>query len=308
MEAINHLLQDWTGLPLMLEHVFLLLLAPLFFICVALEYGLLRRRGQAQIYSLRDTINNAVLALSHQLVDALAWSVLIGVYVWVHQYRLFEIQFGWASAVLLWLGQDFLYYWFHRCSHRARWLWASHVVHHSSERMNLTTAFRQSLTYPLSGMWVFWLPLAWLGFAPQYVILTVAVSLAYQFFIHTQTVGKLHPWLELVLNTPSHHRVHHARNAEYIDRNYAGTLIIWDRLFGTFVEERDDEPCEFGITRQIHTENPLVMMFHEWRDMFADVARPGPMWLRLKHLWAPPEFERARAPAKESLHAAPTEA
>jgi len=121
----------------------------------------------------------------------------------------------------------------------------------------------------------------------------VAISLAYQFFVHTESIGKLPGRFEAVFNTPSHHRVHHARNAQYIDRNYAGVLIIWDRLFGTFVPET--EAPEYGIVRQIRTRNPLVMMFHEWLDMFRDVARPGPLALRLKHLWAPPEWTRPDA-------------
>ena len=131
--------------------------------------------------------------------------------------------------------------------------------------------------------------LAWIGFLPEHIILVVAVNLAYQFFVHTQAVPKL-GWFEKLFNTPSHHRVHHARNPRYIDRNYGGVLIIWDRLFGSFVEEA--EPYDYGIVRQIRTRNPFVLMFHEWRDMFADALRPGPLRQRLRHFWAPPEWER----------------
>lgn len=271
------------------EKVFLLLMGPVFAAFMAVEAWQLQRR-RAQTYSVEQVGTNVFLATSHAIADGIAWLLVIGLFYLLYEVRLFEIPATAWSFVLLLLLQDFFYYWFHRGSHRIRWMWASHVTHHSSETMNLATALRQSLTYPISGMWVFWLPLAWIGFKPELVILAVAVSLAYQFFVHTESVKKLPAWFEAVFNTPSHHRVHHARNPQYIDRNYAGVLIVWDKLFGSFVPEQ--EKCDYGIVRQIHTRNPFVMMFHEWRDMFADVARPGPLWLRLKHLWAPPEWQR----------------
>jgi len=275
-----------------IEKVFLLLMAPVFAVCMAAEAWHLARRGR-QSYTLGQVSTNIALALSHAIADGLTWALVLGLFYGLYQHRLFEIPATAGSLLLLLVLQDFCYYWFHRSSHRIRWMWASHVTHHSSETMNLATALRQSLTYPVSGMWLFWLPLAWLGFKPETVVLVVAISLAYQFFVHTESIGKLPGWFEAVFNTPSHHRVHHARNAQYIDRNYAGVLIIWDRMFGTFVPET--EAPEYGIVRQIRTRNPLVMMFHEWLDMFRDVARPGPLALRLKHLWAPPEWTRPDA-------------
>lgn len=272
-----------------LEALFLLAMGPVFLAFIAWEAWYWRNKRA--VYSLRDTISNAALAASHQVADGIAWAVVIGLFFWLYQFRLFEIPLTWWTVLLLFIGQDFLYYWFHRASHRIRWLWASHVVHHSSERLNLSTAFRQSLTYPVSGMWVFWLPLAIVGFHPKHVVLVVAINLTYQFFIHTEAVRRL-GWLERVLNTPSHHRVHHGRNPEYIDRNFGGVLIVWDKLFGTFTPEDDANPPEYGIHRQIYTNNVLTMIFHEWRDMLRDAWRPGPLWLRLKHLWAPPEWQR----------------
>ena len=273
----------------------LIYLIPLFALFMAAEFYLLRKQadvlpGSAQ-YSWKDTISNGFLALFHEVGEATAAIVVISIYYSLFGFRLFEIDNSWWAILLLFVLQDFLYYWFHRASHRIRWMWASHVVHHSSEKLNFSTAFRQSLTYPISGMWVFWLPLIALGFEPMTVIAVVLFNLAYQFFLHTQVVKKL-GFIELILNTPSHHRVHHARNEEYIDQNYAGTLIIWDKLFGTFVEERDDLPCEFGITRQIHNHNPIAMTFHEWKDMFADVlAAPNGLRQGIKHLWMPPEWQ-----------------
>lgn len=298
MEIVNTLL---TRADLGLEALFLLFMGPVFLACIAWEAWYWR--GKRAVYSLRDTLGNAVLAASHQIADGIAWALVIGLFFWLYQFRLFDIPPSWWSVLLLFLGQDFLYYWFHRASHRIRWLWASHVVHHSSERLNLSTAFRQSLTYPISGMWVFWLPLALVGFHPKHVLLIVAVNLAYQFFVHTEAVRRLGP-LERILNTPSHHRVHHARNRAYLDRNFGGVLIIWDKLFGTFTPENEANPPEYGIHRQIHTNNVLTMIFHEWRNMLADALRPGPLWLRLKHLWAPPEWQRPeQLSATEIQHA-----
>lgn len=297
MELLQRALETLDAIGI--EKLFLLLMAPVFAVCMAAEAWHLHRRRR-QSYSVEQVGTNIVLAISHAVADGLAWALVIGLFYGLHQHRLFEIPATGWSALLLLVLQDFLYYWFHRGSHRIRWMWASHVTHHSSETMNLATALRQSLTYPLSGMWVFWLPLAWIGFRPETVILAVAVSLGYQFFVHTESIGKLPRWIEAVFNTPSHHRVHHARNARYIDRNYAGVLIVWDRLFGTFVAEA--EKPEYGIVRQIHTRNPFTMMFHEWRDLFRDVARPGPLAARLKHLWAPPEYVRPEAdPASAAI-------
>ena len=141
-------------------------------------------------------------------------------------------------------------------------------------------------------MWLFWLPLAFLGFEPKNIIAVVAINLGFQFFVHTETVGKL-GWPEKVFNTPSHHRVHHARNPKYIDRNYAGVLIIWDKCFGTFVEEDAEVRCEYGIVVPIDSHNPITLTFHEWRAMFRDAAKPQSLLSRFKQLFGPPEQAHA---------------
>ena len=158
--------------------------------------------------------------------------------------------------------------------------------------MNFTTASRQSALYFFAGYWVFYIPLVWLGYEPVWVLFMYSLNLAYQFFIHTQWIPKLHPWIEFIFDTPSNHRAHHGRNARYIDRNYGGVLIIFDRMFGTYAEEVDEDPVDYGITRQVHSYNPIWLNLHEWVDMFRDVMKPGPLWLRLKHLWMPPEWVR----------------
>ena len=211
----------------------LLALSPVFFIFILYEFLQYR-----PYYQLTDSIANVVLALMHQLADALALVVLLPFFYWLHQFAFFKIELSVTTVLLAFLLQDFLYYWFHRASHHIHWFWAAHVVHHSSKNMNFTTAFRQSFFYPLVGMWLFWLPMILLGFDPKFVIAIVAINLGFQFFVHTQLVDKL-GILEYLFNTPSHHRVHHAINKGYIDKNFAGVLIIWDKLFGTFVEEQD---------------------------------------------------------------------
>jgi sterol desaturase/sphingolipid hydroxylase (fatty acid hydroxylase superfamily) len=268
-----------------MERWILLAMGPVFLGFIAWEAWYWKNRRP--VYSLKDVMSNAALALMHQASDGVSWLVVIGLYIGIYQHRLFNLPTTWWSIALLFVAQDFLYYFFHRASHRIRWMWASHVTHHSSQRLNLSTAFRQSLTYPISGMWVFWLPLAWIGFAPAHIVTVVALNLAFQFFVHTEAVDKL-GWLETIFNTPSHHRVHHARNPKYIDRNYAGVLIIWDKLFGSFTLEDPAVPCEYGIVSQIHSHNPLVLTFHEWFAMWRDAARPQPLASRLMQLFGPP--------------------
>jgi sterol desaturase/sphingolipid hydroxylase (fatty acid hydroxylase superfamily) len=270
-----------------MEKWILLGMAPIFLTLIVVEAWYWHKR-RPDNYKLVDTIANGALALMHQGADAVAWTLVIGIYYVVYQHRLFDLPATVWTIIALVIAQDFFYYWFHRASHRIRWMWASHVTHHSSERLNLSTAFRQSLTYPISGMWLFWLPLAWLGFEPTHIIAVVAINLGFQFFVHTQAIGKL-GWVEHVFNTPSIHRVHHARNPKYIDRNYAGVLVIWDKLFGTFVEEDPAVPCDFGIIGQIHSYNPLTLTFHEWIAMFRDARRMRTPRAALFQLFGPPE-------------------
>lgn len=269
-----------------METLILLAMGPVFLGFIGWEAWYWKDRRP--VYSWVDTFSNAGLALMHQGADAISWLFVLGIYWWAYQYRLFDLPATIWTFLLLFVLQDFFYYWFHRASHRIRWMWASHVTHHSSERLNLSTAFRQSLTYPISGMWLFWLPLAWIGFKPEHVVAMVAINLGFQFFVHTEAVRKV-GWLEYIFNTPSHHRVHHARNPKYIDRNFAGVFIFWDKLFGTFVPEDPAVPCEYGIVRQIHSHNPLLLTFHEWIAMFRDFARPQPLMMRFKRLFGAPE-------------------
>lgn len=270
--------------------VILILLSPLFFLFIGFEWYQSARR-QTGIYQWRDSLANVITAAMHQAGDALSLLLLLPLFYWLHQFALFDLPFNALNLLLLFVLQDFLYYWFHRASHRVRWLWASHVAHHSSRLMNFSTAFRQSLTYPLSGMWLFWVPLMLLGFDPKLVLAVVAINLGFQFFVHTRA-GKHWGWLGLILNTPAWHRVHHACNDVYIDKNFAGVLVVWDRLFGSFEPEHAEIPCRFGITDDFESVNPLTITFHEWRRMLADARAASGVRDKLVALFGPPRPER----------------
>jgi sterol desaturase/sphingolipid hydroxylase (fatty acid hydroxylase superfamily) len=169
---------------------------------------------------------------------------------------------------------DLKYYWVHRFGHRVRWFWASHVNHHSSQHYNLSTALRQSWTGFLTLGFVFALPLVLIGFHPVMIAICGGFNLIYQFWIHTEAIGKMPRWFEAVMNTPSHHRVHHATNPRYLDRNYAGVFIVWDRMFGTFEPERpEEERIRYGIVKQLGSFNLLWAVFHEWIGIVQDMRR-----------------------------------
>ena len=264
---------------------------PVFIAVTVWEY--LRIRHDPARMDVPEAIRNFALGAGYQVTELLfAGLIAFPVYALLYHHRLLDLELNWATGLLLFLGVDFCFYWMHRSSHRIRWFWAAHVVHHSSERMNFSTAMRQNATNIFNGMWLFYVPLALIGFNPVWIGVAYALSLVYQFFIHTTLVGKLPGWVEAVFNTPSHHRVHHGRNPGYIDRNYGGTLIVWDRLFGTFVAEDEQAPPDYGITRPVHSRNLLVLWTHEYVDLLRAMARPGGLQTRLKHLWKPPEWDR----------------
>lgn len=262
---------------------------PVFALCLFLEMASFYflpdddERG----YELRDSSTSLAMGLGNVAVNV-GWKlVVLAVYAAVYQLSPLSLPADnpWTWVVLF-VADDFIYYWYHRTHHTIRIFWASHVVHHSSEYYNLSTALRQPWT-PFSSM-PYWIPLAALGFSPWMILLQQSVSLVYQFFIHTERVGKLWKPIEFVMNTPSHHRVHHGSNRNYLDRNYGGILIIWDRIFGTF--ETEEEKVIFGLTKNINTFNPVRVATHEfaaiardvwharkWRDKCGYLAK-GPGW------------------------------
>jgi sterol desaturase/sphingolipid hydroxylase (fatty acid hydroxylase superfamily) len=207
----------------------------------------------------------------------------------------------WAAAILSW---DFIYYWNHRAMHEVRALWAHHVVHHSSERFNLSTALRQPVS-PF-GVWVPYGLLSWLGIRPSLIEHARGVNLLYQYWIHTDLVRTLGPGEE-VLNTPSHHRVHHGSNQRYLDRNHGSILIVWDRLFGTFAREEPGDPVIYGLTRNIRTYDPLRVVTHEYADMLRDVARSTTWRDRLSFVLRGPGWAYRRRAVLEAAASATTD-
>jgi len=279
----------------------LVLLAPVFMAVVGVEWWRFRHAKRRApdgstppIYDLRDSLDSLNLGGFYTLLDVLiVVTLVLPAMDWVFAHRLASIDITPLSFLALYLGVELCYYGFHRASHRIRWFWCAHVVHHGSEFMNFTAAMRQSWLYSFAGNWLFYLPMVWMGFEPRWVLLALSINLGYQFFVHTQWVDKLPAWFEFIFNTPSHHRAHHGRNPRYIDCNYGGTLIVFDRLFGSFVPET--EAVDYGLVRPVPTHNLLWLTLHEWAHMLRDLLRPGPWSLRLQHLWRPPEWQRPAA-------------
>lgn len=264
----------------------ILLSTPLFFILMALEWlgGRLQHR---RVFRGPDVFTNLCLGTAQTVFAAVSAGLLAGSYVTLYSLRLFDIPStsAWAWVVLL-LGTDFCYYWFHRASHRIRLTWAAHAPHHQSEDYNLSVALRQGPIQPLFSR-VFYLPLALLGFPPAMFATAVALNTLYQFWVHTELIRTLGP-LEWLFVTPSHHRVHHACNGRYLDKNHGGMLIIWDRLFGTFEAER--ERVTYGTVKPVGTFNPLVAALTPFRELVATI-RGTPRFLdKLKVPFMPPEW------------------
>jgi alkylglycerol monooxygenase len=272
---------------------------PLFFVLMGIEWlaGRLRNRP---VFRGPDVFANLSLGSAQTVFNVVAVGLLAGAYLAIYEHRLFDIP---SSSVLAWtglmLGVDFAYYWFHRASHRMNLAWAAHAPHHQSEDYNLAVALRQGPIQPLFSR-VFYLPLAWLGFSPVMFATAAGLNTLYQFWVHTELIGKLGP-LEWVLSTPSHHRVHHACNGRYLDKNHGGILIIWDRLFGTF--EPEVEPVTYGTVKQVRTFNPLLAAITPFRELAAlSWKAPRPLD-KLKVWFMPPEWRPAGvdAPASEPV-------
>jgi sterol desaturase/sphingolipid hydroxylase (fatty acid hydroxylase superfamily) len=277
---------------------------PFFVALMGVEWGVARLRGR-RVYRLADVVGDMGCGILQQ-VGGLFLGVLVGaLYVSVYtHHRLVELSAGsWGTWVLAFVAVDVAYYWWHRLSHTVNFLWAVHVVHHQSEDYNLAVALRQAILGS-STSWPFYLPLALLGVPPLVMGSSIALNTLYQFWIHTELVRKL-GWLESFLNTPSHHRVHHAINPQYLDKNYAGVFIVWDRLFGSFEEER--ERPVYGITRPLRSFNPLWAQVAEWVAL-ARQARAARRWRDKLRVWfAPPSWHPPEVTVEPSPLLAPGE-
>jgi sterol desaturase/sphingolipid hydroxylase (fatty acid hydroxylase superfamily) len=264
---------------------------PFFILAMLLELYVTIKMG-IKTYEPKDAFSSIAMGLGNVFLGFGSKVLVLLVFFWVYDsFRLLEIPIVWWSFVLLFFADDFAYYWFHRISHECRLFWASHVVHHSSKHYNLSTALRQTWS---GGFYtfIFWLWLPLLGFHPAMIMIQMSISLLYQFWIHTEAINKMPKWFEAIFNTPSHHRVHHGNNPIYLDRNHAGILIIWDKLFGTFQPELESERVNYGLVKNINTFNPIKIAFIEWVYMFKD-AFSGNKSIkdRLQYLIKPPGWK-----------------
>jgi sterol desaturase/sphingolipid hydroxylase (fatty acid hydroxylase superfamily) len=255
------------------------------FVLLLVAEVLWARHNREDWYEAKDAWSSLAMGIGNVVTGLFTKLLVVGAYFLVWEIRLFDLGLAWWVWVLGFLADDFSYYWFHRASHHVRYFWASHVVHHSSRKYNLATALRQTWTGNLSGSFLFWLWMPLVGFHPVMVMTLQAASLIYQFWIHTESIKKLGP-LEWVLNTPSHHRVHHASDLAYLDKNHAGVLILWDRLFGTFQEEKA-RPT-YGLTTNLNSYNPFRIAFNEWAQIGHDLRRAGTLRNFVGYLFGPP--------------------
>lgn len=243
--------------------------------------------------SLRETGANIFISIVNTILERVAFGAVFVIGIFASEtLAITSIPLSWWSWPLAVLAADLTYYWMHRCEHRVRLLWTYHSVHHSSPEFNFSTALRLAWVEALF-TWIFFIPMVVAGFDPAQVIAALAIVIAYQSWIHTEKLGKL-GFLEAVLNTPSNHRVHHGRNPIYLDKNYGGILIIWDKMFGTY--EAETEKVVFGITEPVGSSNPFVINFRETAHLAKDVLRPGPLKSRIARIIMPPGWRKQTRP------------
>ena len=239
------------------------------------------------LYEKKDTWSSLALGIGNVLTGFVTKALIFGLFSLLYTYRFLTLDSShWWVWILLFFADDFSYYLFHRVSHHVNWFWASHVVHHSSQRYNLAAALRQTWTGNATGSFLFWAWMPLVGFHPLLVLFMQQISLIYQFWIHTETITKMPAWFEYIFNTPSHHRVHHGSDLKYLDKNHAGILIIWDRLFGTF--KREEERPNYGLTRNVNTFNPVLVAFSEWKHLYKKIASTSSVKDAFKYLVKPP--------------------
>jgi len=259
---------------------------PFFMALIVIEmYWARARRPEA--YEPRDTLSSLAMGLGSTVAGALTGGAMVTLAFWLYQYRIATLGWAWWTWAACFVIDDFGYYWAHRGGHRIRWMWASHVNHHSSQHYNLSTALRQTWTGVVALNFMFRLPIVLLGFHPLMLFACGGVNLIYQFWIHTEAVKRLPAPFEWLFNTPSHHRVHHATNPRYLDRNYAGVFMLWDRMFGSFEPEVDEEQIHYGIVKQLGTFDLLWTSFHEWIGIARDVWA-APWGSKFGYVWRAP--------------------
>lgn len=264
------------------------LAVPAFTILILAEMIIGWKNGRAR-YEGKDTMTSMLMGLGSTVAGALSAAFFIGFSYWIWQnFAIFDLGTALWVFALAFVLDDLAYYWIHRMGHRMRWMWAAHVIHHSSQHYNLSTALRQTWTGAFTPGILFKLPLFLIGIEPAIVFFVAGINLIYQFWIHTEAIDKMPRWFEYLFNTPSHHRVHHANNPRYLDANYAGVFMAWDRIFGSYIPEQKEEPCRYGLVTDLGTFNPLRVAFHEWLGIFKDIWSAKRWKDRAMFLLAPP--------------------
>lgn len=273
--------------------------APIMFSFVLIEY-LVGRKKKKKLYSGKDFLASSAVGFGNLLLNGLIKTGIFVVFLFFFNLAPFRIPHTWWSYLVCFVLLDFCRYWAHRLAHEQRFWWSTHVVHHSSEHYNLSVSFRLSWTQNLKI--IFFLPVVLMGFHPLVFFIAHQTAVLYQFWIHTELIRKLPRPIEYIFTTPSHHRVHHAKNEKYLDKNYGSTFIIWDRLFGTFQPE--EEQAEYGITKPVNSFNPVYLVFHAWMDLAKDVSKAKSIKEAFRMMFGSPveaskaELEQLKAEAK----------
>ena len=270
------------------EELFILFSIPFYSVIIGIEM-VMSNWQHRKYYSLKSTLENVFFTLSNAGLDLLFRTLFyVAVLVWCYNHHVMKIENAYVYWILLFFLEDLAFYFEHRVDHYCRVFWAVHVTHHSSDEYNLTTGFRSSVFQPVY-RFIYFIPIALMGFEPLDIIFMYSLTQTYGILVHTQYVKKMPRWFETVFVSPSHHRVHHASNVKYLDKNMGMCLIIWDKIFGTFQEELDEEPVKYGLTKSIEkTNNPFRLIFHEWQTIGKDMKKNISFFTKLKYLFMPP--------------------
>ncbi len=277
-----------TTLKLMKEQLLILVSTPLYIAVIAFEI-ILSHLHVKKYYSVKDTLMNVYLCLINGGIDLLFRAVYVVVLLWFYKFHFLNFSVNpflyWG---LLFVLEDLTFYIEHRVDHYCRLFWAVHVTHHSSEEFNLTTGFRSSVLQPVY-RFVYFIPLVLLGFHPLDIVFMYSLTQIYGILVHTQYIKKMPSWFEAIFVSPSHHRVHHASNIRYLDKNMGMVLIIWDRMFGSFQDEIKEDPVKYGLTKSLDDpHHPGKIIFHEWQNIAHDLKKDVPFFIRVKYLFMPP--------------------
>jgi sterol desaturase/sphingolipid hydroxylase (fatty acid hydroxylase superfamily) len=321
LTSINLFLRILYKMDSIREQWLILISTPIYFIIIGIEL-LLSHLSHKKAYTVKDSLANLYLMLLNSGID-FAFRLA---YLAILQYFFLHSAMQWQNAFAYWLvllfAEDFIYYWLHRFDHEIRFFWATHVTHHSSEQLNFSVGFRSSVFQPLY-RFIYFIPLALLGFKPLDIVFMYSATQIWGIFVHTEMINKM-GWLEYILITPSHHRVHHASNAKYLDKNMGMFLVIWDKLFGTFQSELpagEYQYIKYGLTKNVEQPNAINIVFHEWKQMWKDVFQKDISFQqRLGYLFGPPGWshdgsrltseemralENAEEPINEDIYSEP---